>query len=832
MAVVANVAINVDAANAIQQLNRVKSASQDVQGGFERAASRARGLGSALVSALGPLLSMAAVLKTVKDGLDIAFERGQAEQRLRNLTGSTEEFNVAMALASQSSQKFGLTQTEATKALADVYGRLKGVGFGLQETGQIYQGFNAIALQSGLAGEEAAGAFFQLSQALGKGKLNGDEFVIVAERMPQLLDAIATTTGKSRGELQGMAAAGQITSQVLYEALAGAASASDNLNGKLTTQQQAFNSLRQASDELLASIGQAFAPAVIAGAQLLSDALVAIREKMPLIVAAAQSLLAPFMAIGSVVLPAVKAGFEGVLNNIQPIIQTATFFGTFIGILKGITIATTAWTAATTALANAKKAAAVAAAALQAIVNPANLAKVGVAIAGAAAASYALGKAMDQAAVGTTKTKDESSKLQGSVDQVLKKYSSLPPAAEDLKAKQKEVNAEFEKSKGILTAKGELRSLQLDTEIKLKEAAKDQVGAYELRKQKIKEEYDTRSAALRLELEHGKISQELYTIKSQILAEEMKNALVTEDTKRTEEARQQLSVRIKSAKEQEAAAARAVAEAEAAAKKETEERLQWASKTMAIRQQIAEMELSSAQTEEQKSVATNLITVAKKEQANLEFEIARRAEGATSSYIRAADALRIAKIESFELAANLARSAAEAERIRNLGNAYRGTEFGGALNVSNVALQEKGLAIWRNALEKTAFGVPNPLDVAAILSAAQMQIANLQSAYLQAQQKQKYQSALNELQTLGLAPAPMVTPATQTGFANYGSASSMRTPQVNISTGPVMQMDGQNYVTMGDLQAATTTAAQQGADLALSRLQTNPAIRRSIGVAR
>lgn len=833
MSVVANVAINVDAANAIQQLNRVKTAATDVQGGFDTAASGAKGLGGALQSALGPLLTVTAALSGIKKGLDTAFERGAAEQRLKNITSGTEEYNAALALAADTSQKFGLTQTESTKALADVYSRLKGVGFGLQETGQIYQGFNVIAQQSGLAGEEAAGAFFQLSQALGKGKLNGDEFVIVAERMPQLLDAIAQTTGKSRGELQQMAQDGKITSQVLYEALSGAATASGDLGSKLTTQQSAFNALRQASDELFNSIGKAFAPAVIAGAELLTQALVSIQEQMPVIVAAANQLLAPFIAIGSVVLPAVKAGFQGVLSNIQPIIQTAAFFGTFIGILKGITFATQAWAAATTALANAKRVAATAAAALQAIMNPANLAKVAVAIAGAAAASYALGKAMDQAAGDTAKTKDESAKLLGSVDQVLKKYSSLPPVVQDSKEKQKQLNQEFEKTKSLMDAQGELRIKQLDNEIRLKEAAKDLTGAAELRKQKIEEEYSQRTAALRTEYEHGRISEELYAIKSQIVEADQKNAMIAEGIRSTEEERQVLAERIQKIKEKEAAVSKQI-QSEADAEKEGERlRMQFVQKTLSMEQQTAEIRLSLAKTENEILVATNAVTTAKTNQAQLEYEIAVQAEGAAQSYYDAARALRDAKIESYEIAANLARSAAEAARIRNLGGAYGGTEFGGAFAVQNVALQQRGLAIWQSALKRASGPNIDPLGSQAILTEAQMQIAQLQQPYKQAQQQQKYQSAISELQSLGLAPASTTPGIARTGMAYYGAPTTpMRTPAINITTGPVMQMDNTNYVTVNDLQTATSAAAQQGANLALSQLQNNPSVRRSIGVAR
>jgi hypothetical protein len=73
-----------------------------------------------------------------------------------------------------------------------------------------------------------------------------------------------------------------------------------------------------------------------------------------------------------------------------------------------------------------------------------------------------------------------------------------------------------------------------------------------------------------------------------------------------------------------------------------------------------------------------------------------------------------------------------------------------------------------------------------------------------------------------------------TGMQQYGigAGTGMATPQVNITTGPVTQMDGTNYVTMNDLQQATSTAARQGANMALSQLQSNPSLRRTIGVNR
>ena len=320
MSVVANVAINVDATNAITKLRQVDQAAKGIKGGLDTASDGAKGFGGALQAALGPLLAFTTAVAVVQKSLTTAFERGAAEQRLKNLTSSTQEYQIALGIAAQSADKFGMSQTDTTKALADVYSRLKGVGFGLKETAQIYEGFNVIAKQSGMTAEDASGSFFQLSQALGKGKLNGDEFVIVAERMPQLLDAIATATGKSRGELQQMASDGKITSQVLYQALATSAGAAGDLNAKLTEQQRVMNSLGQVSDKLLNSIGQVFAPLVIKGAEMLAWA--------------GQKLSEWWDYIGGVVFPKVYEAVKPVITEMQKI-SSSIPWDTIIGYIQG-----------------------------------------------------------------------------------------------------------------------------------------------------------------------------------------------------------------------------------------------------------------------------------------------------------------------------------------------------------------------------------------------------------------------------------------------------------------------------------------------------------------
>ena len=76
----------------------------------------------------------------------------------------------------------------------------------------------------------------QLNQALGSGRLAGEEFNSINEATPQLLDEVANVLGVARGELKQLAADGKITSQVLIQALTNIKTeGADNLANALDT---------------------------------------------------------------------------------------------------------------------------------------------------------------------------------------------------------------------------------------------------------------------------------------------------------------------------------------------------------------------------------------------------------------------------------------------------------------------------------------------------------------------------------------------------------------------------------------------------------------------
>ena len=250
---------SIKAANGIRKFN---TSAQSAGTASKSAAAGVKNLGAAINAAAAKITIIIGAVQSFARVMGTTFERQAAEQRLKNLTSSTEEYEAALLAAASVSQKFGITQTEATKALGDVYSRLSGVGYGLREVTTIYQGFNAVARESGVSSEAASAAFLQLGQAMGSGVLQGDELRSILEQMPQLTQLIAQQMGIAAGQVKAFGAEGKITSDVIFAALQKASQGAVDLNGKLTPTQQAMNNFNKAIDNASVALGTTLVPAL------------------------------------------------------------------------------------------------------------------------------------------------------------------------------------------------------------------------------------------------------------------------------------------------------------------------------------------------------------------------------------------------------------------------------------------------------------------------------------------------------------------------------------------------------------------------------------------
>ncbi len=88
-----------------------------------------------------------------------------------------------------------------------------------QEAIDFVETLNKMFKISGTSGQEATAAMYQLTQAMGAGKLQGDEFRSIMENAPMLAQAIAKSMGKSKAELKELSSQGEITADIIKKAM-------------------------------------------------------------------------------------------------------------------------------------------------------------------------------------------------------------------------------------------------------------------------------------------------------------------------------------------------------------------------------------------------------------------------------------------------------------------------------------------------------------------------------------------------------------------------------------------------------------------------------------
>lgn len=82
----------------------------------------------------------------------------------------------------------------------------------------------------------------------------------------------------------------------------------------------------------------------------------------------------------------------------------------------------------------------------------------------------------------------------------------------------------------------------------------------------------------------------------------------------------------------------------------------------------------------------------------------------------------------------------------------------------------------------------------------------------------------------GRRGSSVIPDAASTGAGDYSAGTSSINPVVNVTTGPVMNMNNSNYVSQADFLAGLQAASRQGAQMALATLQNNSSTRRAVGV--
>lgn len=188
--------------------------NQEVQEG----ASAMDGLENKVLGLVGAYASLQGIQKVV----NLSDEYVQTTARLNMVNDglqTTEELQQQIFASAQRSRA-------SYTATADVVSKLAmraGDAFTSNQEAIVFaENLNKMFVIAGASQEEMNSASLQLTQALGSGVLRGEELNAVFEAAPNIIQTIADSLGVGIGEIRAMAAEGQITADVVKNALLGA----------------------------------------------------------------------------------------------------------------------------------------------------------------------------------------------------------------------------------------------------------------------------------------------------------------------------------------------------------------------------------------------------------------------------------------------------------------------------------------------------------------------------------------------------------------------------------------------------------------------------------
>lgn len=214
----------------------------DEQGRFNRAIDEGtQGAGDLMDMIKGAVAAYASV-QTIGKVMDLSDQLTSTTARLNLMNDglqTTQDLQNMIYLSAERSRGAYQATADAVSKL----GLMAGDAFSSSE--EIIAFTEQLNKQFTIAGTETAGieaAMLQLTQAMGSGVLRGEEYNSILEQAPNIIQAIADYMEVPKGQLKDMAAEGEITAEIVKNAMFAAA---DETNAKFETMPKTFGQVWQ-----------------------------------------------------------------------------------------------------------------------------------------------------------------------------------------------------------------------------------------------------------------------------------------------------------------------------------------------------------------------------------------------------------------------------------------------------------------------------------------------------------------------------------------------------------------------------------------------------------
>lgn len=211
------------AAAAEKEAERQARAAAKAQKEYNQSMESGTGSANRLTSSLKNMVGAYVGLQGVKGLMQMSDTLVSTTARLNMVNDGLQTTAQLNSMIFQSANRARGSYAE-TAAMVSKLGLLAGDAFGsTQEIVAFAEQLNKQMAISGTTTAEAQGAMLQLTQAMASGVLRGEELNSVMDQLPMVTQSITKYLGISQGELRELASDGQITAEIVKNAMFAAA---------------------------------------------------------------------------------------------------------------------------------------------------------------------------------------------------------------------------------------------------------------------------------------------------------------------------------------------------------------------------------------------------------------------------------------------------------------------------------------------------------------------------------------------------------------------------------------------------------------------------------
>lgn len=169
-------------------------------------------------AAIAAVASVGKAVRTVtSDIIEMGNQWGQTTAMLKNAVGATGDYRSSLETSLEYANKVGVSTDDFIQSAARLRTLAPEVVADYGDAAKFTELLDMNMISTGASTQEASSAMRQITQALGKGIVNGDELNSIMENSPQIARMLAKHLNASVGDLKQLGKEGAISGQALYD---------------------------------------------------------------------------------------------------------------------------------------------------------------------------------------------------------------------------------------------------------------------------------------------------------------------------------------------------------------------------------------------------------------------------------------------------------------------------------------------------------------------------------------------------------------------------------------------------------------------------------------